>query len=280
MRNMGRTFRLLVDGFGHQLPPEEIVLHALHENGQIELQDLEAHIKDDIERDSAKVSEMARKVRQSYKELTTGPVIEDDMLFAQDGQMLQHGDFAEDLGEDFLGLRELGIDKEYGLASLSVPKALFFGRHGRNRGAENGKKEDAPDYAPPPPFIPLSAASYKSAAPGFMHAFYAERLEKGGTLEADDVFDAAQATIGPLGQIVQKAPANAPAGKKKDGEKKKPAKKIAQPGVGKGNWIRPSKEERERRAAEKKALLEKQRLEEEAKRKEEAGEEDAEGEEE
>lgn len=195
-------------------------------------------------------------------------------------ELTASGDFAEDLGEDFLGLRELGIDKEYGLASLSVPKALFFGRHGRNRSAADGKKEDAPDYAPPPPFIPLSAASYKSAAPGFMHAFYAERLEKGGALDADDAFDAAQATIGPLGQIVQKAAANAPAGKKKDGEKKKPAKKIAQPGVGKGNWIRPSKEERERRAAEKKALLEKQRLEEEAKRKEEAGEEDAEGEEE
>lgn len=65
------------------------MLHALHENGQVELQDLETHIKDDIERDSAKVSEMARKVRQAYKELTTGPVIEDDMLFAQDGQMLQ-----------------------------------------------------------------------------------------------------------------------------------------------------------------------------------------------
>lgn len=49
-----------------------------------------------------------------------------------------------------------------------------------------------------------------------------------------------------------------------------------QPGVGKGNWIRPSKEERERRAAEKKAELERQRA-------EAAGgvdEEDADGEEE
>lgn len=35
----------------------------------------------------------------------------------------------------------------------------------------------------------------------------------------------------------------------------------SQPGVGKGNWIRPSKEERERRAAEKKAQLERLRQE-------------------
>lgn len=162
-----------------------------------------------------------------------------------------------------------------------MPKALFFGRHARNKAAANGAKEDVPDYPPPPPFVPLTPASYKSATPGLLHAFYAERLEKGGTLEADDAFDPAQATIGPLGQIVQKAPPGNQTTKKKDGgeQKKKPAKKIAQPGVGKGNWIRPSKEERERRAAEKKALLEKQRLEEEAKNKEngDGGEEDAEG---
>lgn len=89
IRNLGRTFRLLLDGFAHQMTSEEIVLHALHENGQVELADLEAHIKDDIERDSAKVSEMQRKVRQAYKEMTAAPVIEDDMLLAADGQMLQ-----------------------------------------------------------------------------------------------------------------------------------------------------------------------------------------------
>lgn len=89
IRNLGRTFRLLLDGFGHQMDAQEIVLHALHENGQVELPDLEAHLKDDIERDSAKISEMQRKVRQAYKEMTAAPVIEDDMLLAADGQMLQ-----------------------------------------------------------------------------------------------------------------------------------------------------------------------------------------------
>lgn len=89
LRNIGRTFRLYMDGFSHQFDQEELVLHALHANGGMELQDLETHIKDDIERDCAKASEMQRKVRAAYKELTTGPVIEDDMLFAQDGEMLQ-----------------------------------------------------------------------------------------------------------------------------------------------------------------------------------------------
>ncbi len=136
------------------------------------------------------------------------------------------GDFAEDLGEDFLGLRELGIDKEFGLSSVTVPKSLFFGRRKRDAAAL-GPKAAEPDYAPPPPFIPLTAGTYKAATPGLLHAFYAERFETAPP-EGDDAFDPVHSNIGPLGQIVVKAPQNAPAKKKKDDEKKekKPAKKT------------------------------------------------------
>lgn len=38
------------------------------------------------------------------------------------------GNFTEELGEDFFGLRELGLDKEFGMSSLSIPASLFHGR--------------------------------------------------------------------------------------------------------------------------------------------------------
>jgi transcriptional activator SPT7 len=38
------------------------------------------------------------------------------------------GDFAEDIGDDFFGFKELGLDKEFGIASLSVPLHLLQGR--------------------------------------------------------------------------------------------------------------------------------------------------------
>lgn len=87
MRNMGRTFRLLLDGFSGQMSPEascllgpkarerpklmkqEIMLHALFENGLVRPHDLESHIKDEIEREGAKVAEMTRKVKQAYNEV-------------------------------------------------------------------------------------------------------------------------------------------------------------------------------------------------------------------
>ena len=44
------------------------------------------------------------------------------------------GNFADSFGEDFLGLRELGIADEFGLASLSIPKKLL---RGKNKGVKD-----------------------------------------------------------------------------------------------------------------------------------------------
>jgi transcriptional activator SPT7 len=48
--------------------------------------------------------------------------------------VIDRGGFAEAFGEDFLGLRELGIASEFGLTSLSVPKKLL---KGKNKGKDN-----------------------------------------------------------------------------------------------------------------------------------------------
>ena len=49
------------------------------------------------------------------------------------------GDFAEDLGEDFFGFKELGLDKEFGLAGLSVPLHLLQNRMHSAYQAQNTK---------------------------------------------------------------------------------------------------------------------------------------------
>ncbi|KAE8541103.1 hypothetical protein D1P53_002457 [Cryptococcus gattii VGV] len=262
---LGKTFKLLLDGFSHKMTPEEIILHVLHENGQVEPKDLEAHLKNDIEREDVKIAEMQRKMRQTFYEVATAPVIQDDMMFADDGEMLLDGNFADELGEDFLGLRELGIDREYGLTSLTVPQSLFYGRRKRLANSANGAagKSDLA-YPPPPSFIPLAATTLTTHVPALLHAFYAARIEAGHSLDEDDVFEPAHSQIGSLGQILVKGKTGESKGdgkgkgKKREregedeaGERKKSGKK--QPGVGKGNWTRPSKEEKARLADEKNA---------------------------
>ena len=46
---------------------------------------------------------------------------------------LRSGEFADVLGEDYLGLRALGIAAEFGLSNLSIPKKLLKGKKGQNK---------------------------------------------------------------------------------------------------------------------------------------------------
>lgn len=128
------------------------------------------------------------------------------MLFAENGEMLLDGNFAEELGEDFLGLRDLGIAQEYGMRTLSVPSSVFYGRRKRQLdGGAAGAKGDGPDYPPPPPWIQLTPAVLQHHVPALLHAFFAARQESGLGLGDDEGFDPAHASIGSLGQIVNKS---------------------------------------------------------------------------
>jgi transcriptional activator SPT7 len=119
----------------------------------------------------------------------------------------------------------MGIAKEHGLSSLSIPSALFYGRRKRAAQAQAGKA-DVPDYPPPPPFVPL-APNYATYVPALLHVFFARRVEKGEGLADAPAFDAAHAQIGSLGQIVHKNPPPAVVPKKKVVvEVKKKPKKV------------------------------------------------------
>jgi transcriptional activator SPT7 len=109
---------------------EEAVLHALHANG-VDLETLETYVKDDVERLGTKLSGMHDRMRSYYAELLR-PAMDNA---GQDGagafndgsEQFVGGDFAEDIGEDFFGFKELGLDREFGL-TFSVPLHLLQNR--------------------------------------------------------------------------------------------------------------------------------------------------------
>lgn len=109
---------------------EEAVLHALHGNG-VDLESLEIYVKDDVERLGTKLTGMHDRMRSYYAELLR-PAMDNA---GQDGagafndgsEQFVGGDFAEDIGEDFFGFKELGLDREFGL-TFSVPLHLLQNR--------------------------------------------------------------------------------------------------------------------------------------------------------
>lgn len=48
-----------------------MILHALYENGGLAPADIEAHIKDDIEKEGAKLADMDKKVTQAYMDVVS-----------------------------------------------------------------------------------------------------------------------------------------------------------------------------------------------------------------
>jgi transcriptional activator SPT7 len=111
---------------------EEGILHALHENG-VPLESLETYVKEDVERLGNKLSGMHDRMKSYLAELLR-PALDGNAgadgsgAFNDGSEQFVGGDFAEDIDEDFFGFKELGLDKEFGLASLSVPLHLLQNR--------------------------------------------------------------------------------------------------------------------------------------------------------
>ncbi|KAF8608459.1 hypothetical protein BDV93DRAFT_487136 [Ceratobasidium sp. AG-I] len=220
--NVGRTFRFMSEKFGRNMNNEQIILHSLAEHGISEVQDLERYIKDDVERYGSRLQDLERKLVQAYDEQTEAAAIEDDELFDEDNDALVMGGFTEELGEDFLGLRELGLEKEFGLTSLSVPRKLLRGKRDNAANASSSSREPPLPYPPPAPFIPIHTSSLDSHI-GLLHPFYASKAGAGApqpsgapvdTVLAEDPINPLKVKMGPLGQIV---PVVAGVGKKKGG---------------------------------------------------------------
>lgn len=109
----------------------EMMLHTLSSVG-IDIEGLESYIRDDVERLGTKLVTAHDRLRSLLSELLR-PVLQDggedgSMAFADGSEQFVGGDFAEDIDEDFFGFKELGLDKEFGLATLSVPLHLLQNR--------------------------------------------------------------------------------------------------------------------------------------------------------
>ncbi|KAG7446095.1 uncharacterized protein BT62DRAFT_895695 [Guyanagaster necrorhizus] len=179
--NVGRTIRFLSDKYSNTMTAEEIILHTLFESGVTRVQDLERYISDDVERYGSRLNDLEKKLVGAYREATAVEAVEDEGLFEEEDEdeagVLALGDFAESLGMDYLGLRELGIAEELGMSSLTIPKRLLKGKK-RSKGplsATVKPSEPPPPYPPPLPFVPLTVGKVSNQI-GLLKSFYQSRI--------------------------------------------------------------------------------------------------------
>ncbi|KAA1083756.1 Transcriptional activator spt7 [Puccinia graminis f. sp. tritici] len=192
--NIGRTLHFFADRFSPVLSASEMIYQTLRANGVGGLDELESYVKDDVDKYGNKLNDLLRKLQAGYGNGLAGTaakVIGDDDFFSRDGEALMTGEFTTELGEDFFGLRDIGLDSELGLSSLRIPSRLFHGRPkpDADRASEQ-KIEDQPKPEPrfvkPPEFIPLKPEWIEEQI-GLLQPIYKARLEtKEFKLKDDD----------------------------------------------------------------------------------------------
>ncbi|KAJ3993971.1 SAGA complex protein, partial [Lentinula boryana] len=179
--NVGRTIKFLSDKFARTMSSEEIILHTLFESGISEIQDLDRYVADDIERYGSRLADLEKKLVGAYREVTSVETLEDEGLFDEEEEdetsALALGEFADTLGVDYFGLRELGIADEFGMSSLTIPKRLLNGKKRRTNLLPIAKPtEPPPPFPPPSPLILLTAGQIPEQI-GLLHKFYYDRLQ-------------------------------------------------------------------------------------------------------
>ncbi|KAF5354367.1 hypothetical protein D9758_010777 [Tetrapyrgos nigripes] len=179
--NVGRTIRFLCDKFSNTMTAEEIILHTLFESGTSRIQDLERYISDDVERYGSRLGDLEKKLVGAYREATAVEVLEDEGLFEEEDEeeasALALGEFGDNVGLDYFGLKELGIADEFGLSSLTIPKRLLKGKKRRNIESSPAAKptEPPPPFPPPPPLVPLSSDKISEQI-GLLQSYYSSRV--------------------------------------------------------------------------------------------------------
>ncbi|KND01485.1 uncharacterized protein SPPG_03286 [Spizellomyces punctatus DAOM BR117] len=184
--NIGKTLRLYMDKFSKTMSPEDLLLHALQENGVENVNQLDTYIRHDIERYGDKLYDLRRKMSYAYKDMVKradGELEEDDIDVEEAADDFMSGNFFGDL--DMLSLRELGIE-----GITSIPRELWSKKADRpirarvRRQAPQREEENAPieEAVGKPSTIPWRPVDIHKVI-GLLRPFYDRKRAAGDMIE-------------------------------------------------------------------------------------------------
>lgn len=130
MLNLAKLMKLHCESTSRNLlSPGEIVLLSLLENGVEKPDDLYTFVQERLKKNEVKLTDLRAKLSGFLKELLR-PSLEtlNEQNFGDNSEQFTTGDFTNELGDDFFGFKELGLDKEFKLLTSSVPVYLLHSR--------------------------------------------------------------------------------------------------------------------------------------------------------
>ncbi|KAI0206810.1 bromodomain-containing protein [Astrocystis sublimbata] len=163
---------------------EQAVLHTLAENGY-SIDGLESYAKDEVDRLGNKLSGIHERMKSHLGDLLRPAVTEGSgdggaASFNDGSDQFVGGDFAEELGEDFFGFKELGLAGELG-GILSVPLHLLQSRVRNQYQAQNQTQGpvDQVLFEELPPLDPINKDNIQEQI-GLVKNFFLAKLHANG----------------------------------------------------------------------------------------------------
>lgn len=128
---------------------KNIVQMSLEENGIDKPDIIYTYYKEYLAKRNKKLKDLKTALEEFLKELLR-PGLQDinETQFTDNSDQFMTGEFSEEIGDDFFGFRELGLDKEFGILSASVPLHLLHSRlsYQFNQLNNKRKKEKYDDF--------------------------------------------------------------------------------------------------------------------------------------
>lgn len=178
--NLARTIKTHCESnSSNRLDDKEILLTSLLENGVDKPDDLFTFVQERALKHQKKLQDLRGKLSGFLKDLLR-PSLEsfNEKSFEDNSEQFTTGDFTGDLGDDFFGFKELGLDKEFNMLTSSIPINLLHSRlqsslTNSDSAAKTTKYEDLRDYKTPK----LTAADVKSQI-GLLQPFYNDLVKR------------------------------------------------------------------------------------------------------
>lgn len=163
----------------NHLSNAEVILVSLVENGVNKPDDLYTFVKERVLKQQAKLKDLRQKLSNFLRDLLR-PGLENfnERSFEDNSEQFITGDFSSDLGDDFFGFKELGLDKEFKMLSLSIPIYLLHSRlHNSYSSTGNELKRNKYSDLEELPPIKLAASDINDQIE-LIRPFYQQLVEK------------------------------------------------------------------------------------------------------
>lgn len=185
MTNLARLYKDSLDDYEATASPEDRLVHSFRSMGISRPDTLVRYMTDDVVKTGRKLETMKNKFGSLLADMlrpTLANYKDDQFVDGSDQFVL--GEFSNELGDDYFGFKELGIDKELGVGNIAVPFHLLQQKVTANvalAGVSHtpSRVQLVPDY---PPLTPESI----SRLPGIVRAYFTDLFAKTPDLVEDD----------------------------------------------------------------------------------------------